>query len=196
MTRVTQAQTPNPASPEDDALVSRAQRGDRGAMVGLYRRYVHEMFGFACNQLGSIQDAEDVTSEVFLRVVNAIDTYRGQSSFRTWLYAIAHRQIADHWRRNGHHARAVALDPSRAAAPEVPAVANPRATALGHAVLSRLPENYRRVLELRVMGERSIRDTAGELGLTEANVKVLQHRALKRAAQIADTLSRGNDDET
>jgi RNA polymerase sigma factor (sigma-70 family) len=195
------------ASPTDDLLVQRAQRGDRGGMVLLYQRYVGEIYGYAFNQLGSVQDAEDVTSETFMRVVNAIGSYRAESSFRTWLYAIAHNQVRDHWRRNGHHQNAVELDLARTAvaddpmsdgtgadgtgSDDGPPEANPRATALGVAVLAQLPENYRQVLQLRVMDGRSIRDTAAELGLSESNVKVMQHRALKRAAVIAEDLDKG-----
>lgn len=177
------------ASPNDETLVQRAQRGDRGGLVLLYQRYVGEIYGYAFNQLGSVQDAEDVTSETFIRVVNAIGAYRGESSFRTWLYAIAHNQVRDHWRRNGHHQNAVELDLARTAvADEDPPAASPQATALGGAVLARLPERYRQVLRLRVMDGRSVRDTAAELGLSESNVKVVQHRALKRAAEIARDL--------
>jgi RNA polymerase sigma-70 factor (ECF subfamily) len=172
------------AEPTDDALVRRAQRGDRSAMIALYGRYVGEIYGFAVNQLGSKQDAEDLTSETFLRLVGAIDTYRHQSSFRTWLYAIARNQLRDHWRRNGR-AKTVALAPDLAD-DECELEARPEVTDLGRHVLGRLPENYRRVLELRVLDDRSVRDTARAMNTTEGNVKVLQHRALRRAEEIAE----------
>ncbi len=185
--------------PSDSALVHRAQRGDADALVALYRRYVKEMYGYAFNQLGDPQDAEDLTSEIFMRVVNGIGAYRSQSSFRTWLYAIAHNQVRDHWRRNGRRADKVGLDHAgeqvgaggidaeRGLEPD--GDGQPRrevpATALGQMVLAQLPAHYRRVLELRVMDGRSVRDTAEELGITENHVKVLNHRALKRAAEVA-----------
>ncbi len=212
------------APPTDDTLVHRAQRGDRGAMVQLYQRYVSEIYGYAYNQLGSVQDAEDVTSETFLRVVGALGGYRGQSSFRTWLYAIAHNQVRDHWRRNGHQPATVELDQARAAIEDLGYATDARASANGHvlataapvgldaestaddderigaisrgtelggAVLAELPERYRTILRYRIMDGRSIRDTADELGLSESNVKVLQHRALRRAAEIARGLDPG-----
>lgn len=187
--------------PADSVLVHRAQRGDADALVSLYRRYVNEMYGYAFNQLGDAQDAEDLTSEIFMRVVHGIRSYRGQSSFRTWLYAIAHNQLRDHWRRNGRRAPVVGLeqagpraaDPGGAAGGDAdreggdgrgPQGGAP-AAALGRSVLARLPAHYRRVLELRVMEGRSVRDTADALGITENHVKVLNHRALKRAAEVA-----------
>jgi RNA polymerase sigma-70 factor (ECF subfamily) len=90
----------------------------------------------------------------------------------------------------------VPLDPARdrSASSDARPEPNARATALGRAVLERLPGNYRTVLELRIMDGRSVADTADEMDTTPNNVKVMQHRALKRAAQIAEGLE--SDDET
>jgi RNA polymerase sigma-70 factor (ECF subfamily) len=183
--------------PSDEALVADARQGDRDALVTLYRRYSGEIYGYLFHQLGDVSDAEDVTSETFLRFVRALDTFRGQSSFRTWLYSIARNQLRDHWRRNGRRPRTVGLDAAgegrasqvRPDTSGVAVEANPRATALGRAVLAELPENYRRVLELRVLEGRTVRDTAEELGLSISNVKVLQHRGLKAAERITERLT-------
>jgi RNA polymerase sigma-70 factor (ECF subfamily) len=193
---------PNPLEDlADDRLVALARQGERQALVVLYHRYVAEVFGFAMNGLGDREDAEDVTAETFARVVDNLDAFRGESSFRTWLYAIARNQVRDVYRRNGRHPVA-ALDVSRLAAAEASdgAAAGegvPRWSTQGRAVLERLPENYRAVLTLRILEERSVRETAHRLGLSEGNVKVLQHRALKRAAEIARALGPepGVDDE-
>ena len=177
---------------DDLALVARTRAGDAEAIVALYNRYVKEVFGFAYNQLGRSQDAEDVTSETFLRFVRRLEDFDGRSSLRTWLYAIARNCVRDHWRRQQRRPDTVELDLSRLGdAPEVAAdapTADPRVTALGRAVLERLPERHRRVLTLRILDGRSIRDTAEEMGLREGNVKVLQHRALARAAAVAEEL--------
>lgn len=177
------------AQPDAD-LVARARGGDGPALVVLYQRYVKEVFGFAYNQLGRVQDAEDVTSETFLRFVSALADFDGRSSLRTWLYAIARNCVRDHWRRQQRRPDEVELDVARIAeSPLAGAGDNHRATALGRAVLDRLPERYRRVLTLRILEGRSIKDTAEVMGLREGNVKVLQHRALARAVRIADELA-------
>lgn len=174
----------------DAELVTRAREGDGAALVVLYQRYVREVFGFAYNQLGRVQDAEDVTSETFMRLVGALAEFDGRASLRTWLYAIARNCVRDHWRRQQRRPATVALDVARLAeAPVAGSVDNPRATALGRAVLDRLPERYRTVLTLRILEGRSIRDTAEAMGLREGNVKVLQHRALAKAARVADELA-------
>lgn len=185
----------DPPAPPDDALVASARRGDASALVALYRRYVAEIYGYAMNNLGSAQDAEDLTAETFLRVVDNLDGYRGEASFRTWLYAIARNQLRDHFRRNGRQPT-LDIDTSRLAAPvtETASSGSPRWTALGAAVMAQLPENHRRVLTLRILEERSVHETAILLGTTEGNVKVLQHRALKRAAEIARSLGAEDHD--
>lgn len=183
----------------DQELARRARSGDADAFVALYRRYAREVYGYLLRQLGNAQDAEDVTSEAFLRLVRGLGDYRGQSSFRTWMYVVARNCLRDHWRHQTRRPATEALPEDRAASEWMPVGARPEVTALGRAVLARLPDRYRRVLELRVMDGRSVRDTAEAMSISEGNVKVLQHRALKRAARIAaelaDETGGGDDDE-
>ena len=189
----------------DAALVTAAKQGDKRALVELYTRYVGEIYGFLYNQVGNAQDAEDLTSETFLRLVRALNTYRGESSFRTWLYAVARNSVRDLWRQNGRHPTVplesvspglgtgdfdVIGSTGEVAADEM-AAGDLQASALGQAVLAALQPRYRQVLELRVMAGRSVRDVAEVMAVSEANVKVLQHRALKKAAEIAEKFSAG-----
>lgn len=173
----------------DADLVRSAQAGDRAALVALYQRYVQEVYGFFVNQTGNFADAEDLTSETFLRVVRGLDHFAGRSSFRTWLYEIAKNQLRDMWRANG---RRPVVDVDVAGLEELSPAArdgtNPAAARLGQAILEALPAHYRRVLELRIMEGRSVRDTAAYLGKSETNIKVLTHRALKRAEALASEL--------
>ena len=175
------------ATTADAGLVRRAQAGDRAALVALYRRYVGEIHGYLYNQTGSVADAEDLTSETFLRVVKAINTFEGRSTFRTWLYQVARYQLRDKWRRNGRRPPTVSID-DFPAEPPLPGAADPALTRLGRHVMATLPDNYRDVLRLRIIEERSVRETASILGKSETNVKVLTHRALKRAAAIGESM--------
>ncbi len=184
------------ASEDDVKLVERARAGDRAAWLTLYRRYVGELFGFCFNELGAAQDAEDVVAETFLRVVNGLHSFDGRSSFRTWLYSIARNQLRDRWRRSGRRPQTIALTDAAPLHLRVAASADheqesdphPQSTAFGRAVLDALPPHYRRVLTLRIMDGRSIRDTAEEMGIQPGNVKVMQHRALKRARIVAQEM--------
>jgi RNA polymerase sigma-70 factor (ECF subfamily) len=177
---------------DDLRLADRAAAGDRDSAVVLYRRYVGEIYGYFWNQTASSQDAEDLTSETFLRVVRSLGEFEGRATFRTWLYEIARNQLKDFWRLRSRRPVGVPLDatdlvsagglgePQSDAAPPAP---DQRTKAL----LEALPETYRQVLTLRILDGRSVKDTAEVMGKTENHVKVLTHRALKMAARIGET---------
>lgn len=181
------------------ALVARARAGDKAAVAAIYHRYVDEVFGYAYNQLGERQEAEDVTSEVFLRLVRALPEFRGDASLRTWIYSICRNILRDRWRERASHPR-VSLDlvPARQTLDREAegAESGPRdlarasdLSALGQAVLARLSPREQAVLSLRFLEGRSVAETAAELGLSPGNLKVIQHRALRHAARIARDLA-------
>jgi RNA polymerase sigma-70 factor (ECF subfamily) len=178
---------------QDLDLVRRAQAGDRAAFVELYQLYVNEIHHYLRNQVGDPDDAEDLTSETFLRVVRSLDRFAGRSSFRTWLYEVARNQLRDHWRANGRRPMA-SVDVESLAAQEPEPAGRSAATDLGRRILDELPANYRQVLQLRILDGRSVRDTAEELGKSDTNVKVLTHRALRKAAEVASRLESSRDE--
>lgn len=174
----------------DEALVLLAQAGERAAVVALYRRHVNQIYGFFWNQTQGAEDAEDLTSETFLRMVRGLPGFQGRSSFRTWLFEIARRQLVDLWRREGRRPRTTPIESNLPDISDVPA-ASPTKVRLGRAVLASLPEAYRTVLVHRILEDRSVKETAALMGKTENHVKVLTHRALRKAAAVATSLEPG-----
>jgi RNA polymerase sigma-70 factor (ECF subfamily) len=172
----------------DDELVQAIRMGDEAALTSLYRRYVHAIFRFIMAQVRDADDAEDLTSETFARMLNGIGQFRGEASFKNWLYQIARNAVRNHRRAAGYR-RTVPLPASLALAEpeggpgggEAARQVDLKAT-LG--LLGPLPPRYRQVLELRFLAGLSIEETAERMGVTSANAKVLQHRALKKAAAI------------
>lgn len=172
----------------DEALAQVAGRGDRDALSTLYRRHCEPIYRYALARTGTRQHAEDLTAEVFSRVVASLpgfDPARG--GFRAWLYGIARNVCADFWRR---HAETVELplddllsDPADARSE--PETEDGRLREWALSLLGALPPKYGRVLELRILEGRSVADTAETMGITGNYVKVLQHRALRRAAELA-----------
>jgi RNA polymerase sigma-70 factor (ECF subfamily) len=148
---------------------------------GLIYRYVY-------SKVGNREEAEDLTSEIFLKAVRSVDQQRSPQSRRNWLYRIASTTIADHWRTYYREPKA-SLDELLEAGWEGPAEDEPTAISnmeahLIQSLLQALPEHYREVLTCRFLLNLSIKATALKMGLTEANVKVFQFRALKRAAHL------------
>lgn len=143
--------------------------------------------------MGNREDAEDLTSQIFLKAVRGVNTERGALSVQKWLFQVARTTIADHWRARYRIATS-SLDALLDTGWEGPAqseatVDNPAPAEQVRRLLLALPEHYREVLNCRFLLNLSIRETAVQLGLSEANVKVLQFRALKRAADLQDLVS-------
>src|SRR6266704_6120574 len=149
--------------------------------LGLIYRYVY-------NQVGNGEEAEDLTSQIFLKVVSSIDQERSRPSMQKWLYLIVRSTIADYWRARYRLPKS-SLDELLEAGWEGPAEVEVIATSSGaeervERLLQALPEKYREVLKCRFLLKLTVKATALKLGVTEANVKVMQFRALKRAANL------------
>lgn len=151
--------------------------------LGLIYRYVY-------SKVGNREEAEDITSQVFMKAVHGIDSGRGTEAMQKWLFQVARTTIADYWRAR-YRLSTSSLEELLDAGWEGPADADP-ASYRGQpaervqSLLSALPEHYRQVLTCRFLFSLSVKETALSMGLSEANVKVLQFRALKRAAEIDD----------
>lgn len=161
------------------------QHGDSVALSELYRRYVTLIYRYIRKRVASTEVAEDITSDVFLAVIQRISKFRGDASVRTWLFGIARRRVADHWRK-AYQLPESAIDTvdlllhvSEAEEGQEDDSAPQRL----HSVLNALPEKYRKVLECRFLEGKTVRETAEHLSLTESNVKVIQHRAIAMASK-------------
>jgi len=136
-------------------------------------------------RVGNRADAEDLTSEVFLAAMRPLRLTASVAEVRAYLRTTARTVLAAHWRSTMGR-EITTIDDLPAPVDGDAAVSSaPQRVA---EVLAGLPENYRRVLELRFLQGRSVREAAGDLGVSVANAKVLQHRALRLAAQINEGL--------
>jgi RNA polymerase sigma-70 factor (ECF subfamily) len=164
----------------------------RGANVQEFQTFYQENLGliyrYVYSKVGNREVAEDLTSQIFMKAVRSVDTERGSQSMQKWLFQVARTTIADYWR--AHYRVSVnSLEELLEAgwegpADEEPAAMNGKPEDRVQRILQALPEHYREVLTCRFLLNLSIRDTAMRMNLTEANVKVLQFRALKRAADL------------
>ncbi|MGX9673232.1 RNA polymerase sigma factor [Mycobacterium sp. HM-7] len=133
-------------------------------------------------RVGNQADAEDLTAEVFLAALRPLRLTASAAEVRSYLRSTARTVLAAHWRETmGREITCIDLDIEAPPEAEESISTAPDRVA---AVLDALPDNYRRILELRFLQTRSIKESAAELGVTVANAKVLQHRALRLAAQI------------
>jgi RNA polymerase sigma-70 factor (ECF subfamily) len=159
-----------------------------------YQENLGQIYRYVYSKVGNREEAEDLTSQIFIKAVRGIDTERGTSSIQKWLFQVARTTIADYWR--AYYRIAVSsLEELLEAGWEGPAeeeehtlYANQPAERVER-ILQALPDHYREVLTCRFLLNLSIKETAQRMGITEANVKVLQFRALNRAADLEYSMS-------
>jgi RNA polymerase sigma-70 factor, ECF subfamily len=162
-------------------------------LEAFYREQLGLIYLTVYRKLGNRQEAEDVTSSILLKAVRLLQPEAGPESMGHWLMRVARTTLIDYWRS---HSRVItsSLEALQAAGWEGPAECEPggldnSSTERVQDLLQSLPERERAVLTCRFLLGLSTRETAVHLGLTEGNVKSVQHRALKRAAMLGDTIN-------
>ena len=156
----------------------------------IYRDNVDRVYRLMFAKVGNRADAEDLTAEVFLTALRPMRTSASVGEVRTYLFATARTVLATYWRRTLGR-EITTLDDERVAGEFVSdPVPGPVAglPARADAILAELPERYRRILQLRFLEACSLKEAAAELGISVGNAKVLQHRALRQAAAVADRM--------
>ena len=172
------APTRDTADDDEHALVA-AARHDRRAFAPLYARYANPIFQYCYGRLGSREEAEDVTSLVFSKALDALPRFQ-DGSFRSWLFAIAHNAVIDHGRAKRHEASLDAALEVESVGPSPDEVAaDAEAYRRLRAVLAQLPDEHRQVIELRLHGLNGP-EIAQVLGRSHAWVRVNQYRAAAR----------------
>ncbi|HKA50147.1 MAG TPA: sigma-70 family RNA polymerase sigma factor [Candidatus Dormibacteraeota bacterium] len=155
--------------------------GAKPAFEDLYREYVDRIYAFLRSQLGSTPDAEDVTSQVFMKAFEAYSRFEPRhASPAAWLFQIARNAALDHHRRArrlDRTERALAREPAPSVDPGTVAQERMIYRELMEAV-ARLPDRHREVIGLRHSG-LSFQEVGGVMGCSEDAAKMLYHRALK-----------------
>lgn len=160
----------------------------------LYEDNLVSVYRYVFKSLRNREEAEDLTSQVFLKALRFLDPERSAHGARSWLFQIAHTTIADYWRtyyRAPTSSLEVRLEVGWEGPPEeVILGTNDLVADRVRNLLQALPERYREVLSCRFLLNLSIRETAATMGVSEANVKTLQFRAIKHATNLANSITK------
>ena len=165
----------------------------RARFEAIYDQHVTAIHRFVYARVGNRPDAEDLTGQVFMRAVEQLDLDRPAAQISAWLYRVAQNAIADYWRA---FYRLPQIGVEQVAASWEPVMPQPdpraeadadRAASAVRRLLNRLPDQYARVLDLRFLHRLSVAETASQLGISHGNAKVLQYRALRKAALLVET---------
>ena len=196
---------------EERSLVDRARRGEAEALGGLYDAYVARLYRYCLTRVGDETEAEDLAEEIFVKVLGAIDRFEWRPTpdgqripFGAWLFRIARNEVASFQRR-------AAARPARAELSEQIRDLRRGPHELTESKLQieevfeavrELPEAQREVILLRFASGLSVAETAAALGKNVPNVKVLQHKGVRRLRTLlaatrrseAELSRRTNDD--
>jgi len=175
--------TADRGSEADDKLLIEAAQRDPARFAELYERNFDRVYAYIVRRVRDRAEAQDLTSEVFHQALASLPRFEWRGvPFVAWLYRMAANAIADHSRR---------LQRERAAEPATVGPENyeqEERTARIFALFRELPESQRRVLEMRFVQQKSIRDIARELGRSEGAIKQLQFRGMENLrARVGET---------
>jgi len=175
----------------EQELITQAQRGDEGAITILYETHVDAIFEYVRYRVDSQSTADDLTSEVFLRMVRGLAGYHNQGvPFRAWLFRIAANLVVDYYRQHKESHDISLLDnhESDDVDPFDRLVQSEDQLRL-HRAIRALPEGYQNLLLLRFVENLSHTEIAKIMNKSAESLRSMQHRALKALAGQFEELS-------
>ena len=164
----------------EERVIRAAQAGDRVAFASLYEAHVDRVYHYLLRRMGQPTDAEDVTAEVFIRAIKALESFEiGGAPFIAWLLRIANSMAFYHMKKQSRRQEVPLLD-------NLPDADDPAELALKQVASEEVSRAMRgliglqrQVITLRYMAQLSIAETAAKMERTEGAVKFLQHSAIR-----------------
>ena len=170
-----------------ERLAEMAKEGDKASFEALYNELAPEIFRFVFVMTKERTSAQDVVSETFIRLWRSMDTYNG-GNFRSYAFTIARNCTMDVFRKQKHEAGA-AIDESVIVSGErspIDMAIQSENEKRVYAALMQLSSKDKEVLVLRFFESMPIKEVAKLLGRSEASVKIIQYRALRKMRKLLE----------
>ena len=155
----------------------------------IYDEHVERIYRFICLKVGSVEIAEDITSQVFVKCWKRFKEGLKIDNESAYLFKVARTEVADHYRKSSKYkiisTSAVQEIPSQAKSPEEEEEIKWQINK-AQGLLAKLKEEYQDILILRYVDGYDIGEIALMLNKTEANVRVIAHRALKALRELME----------
>jgi RNA polymerase sigma-70 factor (ECF subfamily) len=170
-------------SPElaEEAVLLQAARSDPEKFAPIYERYFPKVYGYCLRRLGNVQDAEDLTAQIFAHVLANLEQYRG-GHVAAWLFRIAHNVVINYRKRQQFD---VALDDIPAAfesvrTPLIESMIETQDTALISELVGQLPSQQQHILLLKIVAGWSSHEIGASLGKSAGAIRVMIHRTIQQ----------------
>jgi RNA polymerase sigma-70 factor (ECF subfamily) len=179
--------------PDEQTLIAKARQRDEEAVSLLYEAHVDSIFAYLRYRVPSDLVAEDLTSEVFLRMVRGLPGFQDRGlPFRAWLFRIAANLLTDHYRKHGKNPSApVSEDHESDDTDPFDKVARKDEQFRLHLAISRLPQDYQELLLLRFVEGLAHTEITQIMNKSAEALRAMQHRALKALAEQLESMEGG-----
>jgi RNA polymerase sigma-70 factor (ECF subfamily) len=178
-----------------DVTIERAAEGDQSAWDTIVRTYWRKVFNVAYRFVGTYDEAEDLTQEIFLKVFRSLSTFDRRANFQTWLISVSRNLCIDRYRSGRRDREVFAREVDAATIPAEAAGPSPQArietqdrVALLREALRALSPALRAAVLLRDIHELSYHEIAQKLGIAEGTVKSRINRGRAELARQIDRL--------
>jgi len=184
-------------SSELDNFIALAQQGKPDGLEWIMRQYSSRLYGYFLRSTGCIHEAEDLMSELWVRLLRTLGNYTHSGRFDQWLFRIAANLVRDRIRRKVSHGVTMSLDsgtkdgksfdPADTGQSEpIEALKNVEACQAVQAALAKLDEKTREMILLRHFGEMSFAELAKEFDCPIGTVLARVHRGLQKLRQMLE----------
>jgi len=169
----------------DGILIDQWKAGDQRAATAIVERHAEALVRFA-GRLGVTEDVDELVQDTFIRAFSAIESFRADSSLRTWLFTIERRLVIDRRRAQARRGHDVEIDDAQIASrfDALDRLVADEAAQRVAGAMARLTRMQRDVFTLRVQEGRSYKDIAGILGSTEGAARVHYHNAMRAVKEF------------
>ena len=190
-----QAGVPSTDAPDLVKWIKEAREGGLGAYQRIYDHYVRKVLNFIYRMVNSVEEAEDLTQDIFLKIFRSLDTFDRRANFQTWLISISRNLCIDYYRSVRKERQTIDRDistddlsPTSREIGPLAALEQRDMVALLRQALSSLPGSLRTAVLLRDIQELSYQEIAGRLHLPEGTVKSCINRGRKELARQVERL--------
>jgi len=171
----------------DAELIARWKAGDQGAATSLVERHSQALARFAVS-CGAREDVDELVQDTFVRAFGSLDSFRGDSSFRTWLFTIERRLLLDRLRAEKRRPKSLEIGEDDAATEydALDQMIGEESGARLRGAIGHLTPTQREVFVLRVNEGLSYREIADTVGTTEGAARVHYHNAMRAIKESLD----------